>query len=147
MSGVPLINPRPRVLYAREQDLSVEAFAQLLSETTLGPTRPLDDQPRLRQMLAGANLILTARLDRPDRRIVGIARGVTDFAWCCYIAELAVSASAQGLGIGKGLLDEARRQLGPTVTLTLVSVPEAVGFYQRAGMEPVPDTFKYQRER
>lgn len=138
---------RPRVLYAREQDLPVEAFCTLLSETTLGPTRPLADRPRMQQMLDGAGLILTARLDEPGRRLVGVARCVTDFAWICYVSELAVSESAQGLGIGKGLLDEARRFCGPAVTVTLVSVPAAVGFYQRIGMVPVADAFKYQRER
>ena len=142
-----MTEPSTSVLYAREQDLSVDAFVQVLSETTLGPTRPLADRPRMQQMLAGANLILTARLDRPDRRLVGLARCVTDFAWICYVSELAVSESAQGLGIGRGLLDEARRLCGPEVTVTLVSVPEAVGFYERVGMAPAPNTFKYPRER
>jgi len=146
LGGVSLNDARRRVLYAREQDLGLDDFARVLAETTLGPTRPLDDRPRLQRMLAGANFILTARLDQPGRPLVGVARGVTDFAWCCYIAELAVSEKAQRLGIGKGLLDEARRLLGPQVTLTLVSVPEAVDFYERAGMQLVPNTFKYQRE-
>jgi hypothetical protein len=29
----------------------------------------------------------------------------------------------------------------------LISVPEAVGFYERAGMAHVPDAFWYKRER
>ncbi len=57
--------------------------------------------------------------------MVGVARGVTDHVWCCYIAELAVVASAQGLGSGQGLLAEARRLLGPQVSLILVYVPNA----------------------
>lgn len=142
-----MMEQQARVLYAREQDLPVDAFSGLLAETTLGPTRPLADRERMQRMLDGAALILTARLDEPGRRLVGIARCVTDFAWICYVSELAVSESAQGLGIGRGLLDEARRVCGPTVTVTLVSVPEAVGFYERAGMAPVADAFKYQRVR
>jgi ribosomal protein S18 acetylase RimI-like enzyme len=63
-----------------------------------------------------------------------------------YLSELAVSPSAQGLGIGKGLLDEARRQLGPTVSLILLSVPKAAGFYERVGMVRLPDAFWYRRE-
>ena len=42
-------------------------------------------------------------------------------------------------------MDEARRQLGPKVSLMLISVPEAAGFYERAGMERVADTFWYRR--
>src|SRR5688572_32732632 len=96
-------------------------------------------------MLSGAGLIVTARLDRPGRPIVGVARCLTDSSWCCYLTELAVSASAQGLGIGKGLLDEARRQIGPQVSLILASVPEAVGFYHRMGMAPLANAFWYKR--
>jgi len=97
-------------------------------------------------MLASAGLIVTARLSQPARPLIGVARGITDFAWCCYLAELAVCASAQGLGVGKGLLDEARRQLGPRVSLILASVPDAVGFYERIGMPRMPDAFCYRRE-
>ena len=98
-------------------------------------------------MLSAADLIVTARLAEPGSPLVGIARGVTDFAWCCYLSELAVSRSAQGLGIGRGLLGEARRRLGPDVALILASVPEAVGFYERAGMERIADAFWYRRKR
>jgi ribosomal protein S18 acetylase RimI-like enzyme len=138
---------KPAILYAREVTLDAAEFRRVLDESGLGTTRPIDDEPRLRAMLAGANLIVTARLDQPGHPLVGVARGVTDFAWSCYLSELAVSFSAQGLGIGKGLLDETRRQLGPQVSLILLSVPDAVGFYERAGMARVPDSFWYRRER
>lgn len=135
----------PRVLYAREPALSVAEFRQVLEESGLGATRPVDDEPRLQAMLAAADLVLTARLDTPDAPLVGVARAITDFAWCCYLTELAVSASAQGLGIGKGLLEEARRQLGPKVSLVLASMPDAVGFYHRMGMAPLANAFWYKR--
>jgi ribosomal protein S18 acetylase RimI-like enzyme len=61
------------------------------------------------------------------------------------LSDLAVSKSTQGLGVGKGLLDEARRVLGPRVSLILVSVPEAVGFYQRAGMTDLANAFWCKR--
>ncbi|TIP79894.1 MAG: GNAT family N-acetyltransferase, partial [Mesorhizobium sp.] len=48
---------------------------------------------------------------------------------------------------GKGLLDEARRQLGPSVAMSLISVPDAVGFYERIGMARMPDAFWFGRER
>jgi ribosomal protein S18 acetylase RimI-like enzyme len=134
------------VLYAREPTLDVAEFRRVLMESGLGATRPIADEPRLAAMLSSAGLIVTARLEQPERPLVGVARGVTDFSWCCYLAELAVCASAQGLGIGKGLLDEARRQLGPRVSLVLASVPDAVGFYERIGMPRMADTFCYRRD-
>ena len=138
---------RNRVSYAREPGLSVAEFQRVLLESGLGATRPIGDEARLGMMLSAADLVLTARLGAPDGPLVGIARCVTDFAWCCYLSELAVCASAQGLGVGKGLLDEARRQLGPGVTVLLVSVPDAVGFYERAGMDRIPDAFWHRRRR
>ena len=138
---------RPKILYASEPALYAAEFRRVLEESGLGATRPVDDAARLKAMLAHADLVLTARLDAPGRPLVGVARGVTDFSWVCYISELAVSQSAQGLGIGKGLLDEARRQLGPSVAIALISMPDAVGFYERIGMAHMPDAFWFGRER
>ncbi len=97
-----------------------------------------------------------ARSGRPRghgaRSIVPIARrwsawraAITDFSWCCYLSELAVSASAQGLGVGKGLIDETRRLIGPRVSLVLASMPDSVGFYERIGMPRQADTFWFKR--
>jgi ribosomal protein S18 acetylase RimI-like enzyme len=136
-----------KVLYASEPKLDVAEFRRVLVESGLGETRPIDDEARLKTMLSNANLVLTARLDSEGKPLVGVARGVTDFSWVCYISELAVSASAQGLGIGKGLMDEARRQLGPSVAISLISMPDAVGFYERIGMTRMTDAFWFSRKR
>lgn len=136
-----------RVLYGREQSVTAEEFRRVLAESGLGATRPIDDEARLNAMIAGSNLIVTARLNEPGTPLVGIARCVTDFSWCCYLSELAVSSSAQRLGIGKGLLDETRRQIGPLVSLILLSMPDAVGFYERVGMAPMSHAFWFKRER
>lgn len=134
-----------RVFYAREADLPVAAFRQVLIESGLGAIRPIEDEARLQAMLSAADLVVTARLDGPQGELVGVARCVTDFCWCCYLSDLAVSPRTQGQGVGRGLLDETRRQLGPQVALMLASVPEAAGFYESVGMERVADAFWYRR--
>ncbi|WP_296747086.1 GNAT family N-acetyltransferase [Mesorhizobium sp.] len=134
------------ILYASEPTLDVAEFRRVLVDSGLGKVRPVDDEARLKTMLDNANLLLTARFDRPDRRLVGVARGMTDFSWVCYISDLAVSSAAQGLGVGKGLMDEARRHLGPSVAISLISMPDAVGFYERIGMKAVP-AFWFGRQR
>jgi ribosomal protein S18 acetylase RimI-like enzyme len=141
------VNEPARIRYAQEPNLDVAEFRRVLAESGLGAIRPIDDEARLQTMLSAADLIVTARLEQPGRPLLGIARCITDFSWCCYLSELAVCPSAQGLGVGKGLLDEARRQLGPTVSLILLSVPAATGFYERVGMTRMPDAFWYRRER
>lgn len=134
------------VSYNTEPGLTAEEFARVLTESGLGAQRPVSDKAKLSAMLAASSLILTARLNHPAGELVGVARCIGDFAWCAYVSELAVSPSAQGVGIGKGLLAHAREELGPQVSLILISVPEAVGFYENEGMERLPDAFWYRRE-
>jgi ribosomal protein S18 acetylase RimI-like enzyme len=141
--SAPAMTEHPTVLYAIEPTLPVAEFRQMLVDSGLGSIRPVDDLPRLEVMLKSADLIVTARR---AGTLVGVARGMTDFSWICYISEVAVSRDAQGLGIGKGLLDETCRRLGPQVALVLASVPNAVGFYERFGMERVADAFWYRRK-
>ena len=57
---------------------------------------------RIERMLAHANLIITAR---QDGRLVGFARSLTDFCFCCYLSDLAVDKACQGQGIGRALTE------------------------------------------
>lgn len=136
-----------RIVCDLEPALEVDEFRRVLVESGLGATRPVDDRPRLRAMLSAADLVLTARRDEPGRALVGVARGITDSAWCCYIAELAVCASAQRLGVGRALLEAARQHLGPQVSVVLHSMPDAAAFYERIGMGRVEHAFWFPRER
>lgn len=124
--------------------VSVDEFRSLLLDSGLAARRPVDEPDRLAAMLANSNVIVTARL---NNELVGIARSVSDLAFCCYLADLAVSRHAQGRGIGAKLIEETRRHVGPTVSVILNAVPEAVEFYQRIGMAALPDCFRHRRER
>lgn len=134
-----------RIVYDAEPDLDVAAFRHVLVESGMDAVRPVDDELRLRAMLTKADIIVTARLAHPGRPIVGLTRGVTDFNWVCYLAEVAVCKSAQRLGVGKGLLEEVRRQLGPRVSVFLASVPESAEFYERIGMTRLDHGFFFKR--
>lgn len=136
----------PRVAYQLEPGLRADEFAAVLTDSGLGATRPVQDLDRLAAMLRAANPLVTARLVSGENRLVGVLRGISDGAWCCYVSELAVSRTAQGLGIGTGLLDRARRQVGPRVSLILASMPESVGFYERIGMPRLEHAYWYRRE-
>jgi len=133
------------VVCAREPDLPLEAFRRILLESGLGATRPIDDGPRLRQMLAGASLVVSARAR--DGNLLGVARCLSDGAWVAYLAELAVTRSAQGKGVGRQLLQAVRAELGPRVTLVLASMPDAVAFYEKVGMPRMADVFFYSRQQ
>src|SRR5690349_20589183 len=120
------------VVYAQEQNLSAEEYAAVVAETTMRDRRPLANRERIARMLAGSNLIVTAR--DADGNILGLARCMSDTAWICYCSDLAVKESAQGRGVGRGLLDKCTELLGPRIGLVLVSYPESASFYEQIGM-------------
>ncbi|MEE4417552.1 GNAT family N-acetyltransferase, partial [Klebsiella pneumoniae] len=79
------------------------------------------------RMIANANLIVTAR---KAHQLVGVSRALTDFAYCCYLSDLAVDRQYQGHGIGKRLIAETRRFAGPESMCLLLSAPDSIGFYK-----------------
>ncbi|MHB1205570.1 MAG: GNAT family N-acetyltransferase [Rhodospirillaceae bacterium] len=130
------------IKYAAEPDLSVEEFRLLLVDSGLGARRPVDDVERLGHMLRHADLIIAARR---NRALVGVARSLTDQVYCCYLSDLAVAKAVQGGGIGKALIEETRKHLGPKVSVILAAAPEAVGFYEAIEMPRLLDCFWYRR--
>lgn len=131
------------IAYGIEPDLDVAEFRRVLVESGLAPRRPADDVSRLSRMLAAADLVVTARRDGV---LVGVARTLTDFSFCAYLSDLAVCASAQGLGIGRGLIAATREAVGPQASLLLTAAPDAITFYEHIAMPRVPDAFRYDRE-
>jgi GNAT superfamily N-acetyltransferase len=118
------------IVYARDPTISVDDYVDVVGNSALGSNRPLGDRERVAAMLAGADLIVTARL---DGRCVGLARCLTDFAWVAYCADLAVHGDFQGRGIGRALLEKCREELGDGVGMALLSMPDAKAFYDRVG--------------
>jgi GNAT superfamily N-acetyltransferase len=121
------------VVYAQDQGLSADDYVAVVGSTYMRERRPLGNRARIDAMLRGANLIVSAR--EADGTILGLARGMSDGAWVCYIADLVVLDGQQGRGIGTGILDECTRIVGPGVTLALIAYPQAATYYQRIGME------------
>ncbi|WP_035692402.1 GNAT family N-acetyltransferase [Azospirillum halopraeferens] len=130
------------VVYAIEPDLTADAFIDVLERSGLAERRPVADRPRMEGMLRGASLIVTARA---GGTLVGVARSVSDFAYCCYLSDLAVDRAVQGRGIGRELIRRTRDAVGPGVTCLLLSAPKAVTFYEAAGLERHSDCFLFTR--
>ena len=131
------------IAYAREDNLGADEYIAVVGSS--GLNRPLDDRARVERMLAQANLIVTAR---EDGRLVGLARSLTDFCFCCYLSDLAVDKDCQGKGIGKRLIEETRREAGgPLTTTLLLSAPTAMSFYQGMKMPHADNCFLYRREK
>jgi ribosomal protein S18 acetylase RimI-like enzyme len=130
-------------VYAREDHLGADEYIDVVRKS--GLNRPIADRGRIERMLAHANLIVTARR---DGRLVGLARSLTDFCFCCYLSDLAVDKACQGQGIGRRLIEETRMQAGGALTTTLLlSAPTAVSYYQGIKMPKADNCYLYRRER
>lgn len=109
-----------------------------------GIRRPVDDSDRLSAMIRHASLVITAWR---SGRLVGVARSLTDFSYCCYLSDLAVDHDLQGAGIGTELVRRTKAAAGEHSMLLVLSAPDAMGFYPKIGMEPVDNGWVIKRTR
>jgi GNAT superfamily N-acetyltransferase len=107
-----------------------------------GIRRPTGDLPRMARMLEHGNLLLTAW---DAERLVGVARGLTDFSYCCYLSDLAVDRAYQRSGIGRELLRRAQAMVGPQASFLLLAAPEAMEYYPKLGFTAVENGWIIQR--
>lgn len=126
------------ITYSYDAPVSALEFIEVLNRSTLGARRPIDDVACVQGMLDHANLFVTARAGNV---LVGVARSVTDFHFCCYLSDLAVDEHYQRHGIGKELIRRTQSRLGPKCTLILLSAPAAVDYYPHIGFERHPQAW------
>ena len=125
------------IRYCIGNDFTLGQVIELYQASTLGERRPIHDRRRMATMLKNANLIVTA-WDR--RRIVGIARALTDFAYVTYLSDLAVRASYQRMGIGKELMRRTQAA-APRAKIVLLAAPAAEKYYPHVGFTHHPQAW------
>ena len=108
-----------------------------------GIKRLTDNLPRIARMFAAPCLLLSAWV---DNQLVGLARSLTDYAYCCYLSDLAVDKQYQGLGIGKELVQRTQAIIGDEVSLILLSAPDAMSYYPTLGFEPAGNAYVIRRK-
>ena len=116
--------------YRTNHPVSRAQFIALLQKTSLGARRPLAEAERIDAMLQNADLLISAW---DDDRLVGIARAVTDYAYCCYLSDLAVDEAWQRRGIGQELLATLKQALHPQCKIILLAAPQATDYYPHIG--------------
>lgn len=125
------------LVYRVGNNLDMDVVIELYEASTLGQRRPIQDRERMATMLRNANLVVTAW---EGDLLVGIARSVTDFAYCTYLSDLAVRLSHQRQGIGRELIRRTR-EMGGEATVILLSAPAASGYYPRLGLTQHPSAW------
>lgn len=119
------------ISYRDNAQLHLDQFVELYRASTLGERRPVDELDRMRRMLENASVIISAW---HGELLVGIARAVSDFAYCTYLSDLAVRLSHQRMGIGKELMRRVQAA-APDATVILLAAPKAVEYYPHVGFE------------
>lgn len=130
--------------YATEPDLSAQEFIDVLNRSGLGVRRPVDQPERISRMIQYASLMVTAR---ENGRLIGIARSVCDFAYCCYLSDLAVDAAFHGRGVGKRLIEITQELAGEESMVLLLEAPMAKGYYEHVGFSHSDNAWMLPRKK
>eukprot|EP01133_Synstelium_polycarpum_P022109 gene22109-26539_t len=149
LPGKTAMHPPPAAIIAHVRH-NFEAMKNLPVEYRHNfPLDPVDvvpaeaDLPRIARMVAAPGLLLSAWV---DGKLVGLARSLTDHAYCCYLSDLAVDKQYQGLGIGKELVRRTRAVIGDDVSLILLSAPDAMSYYPTLGFEAAGNAYVIRRK-
>jgi len=121
-----------KIHYEHSRQIRDDEFVDLLRRSTLAERRPVDDPNCIRAMLQHANLLCTAW---DGSKLVGVARSVTDFEYCCYLSDLAVDEDYQKAGIGRELIRLTRSRLGNKAKIILLAAPAAEAYYPKIGFD------------
>lgn len=116
------------IIYRSDKIPSADQIIELYNSS--GLPRPTTDKERIQKMYDNSNLVVTA-WDKD--LLVGVSRCITDWAWSCYLADLAVHPDYKKNGIGKKLVQLTKEKLGEESMILLLSVPTAMEYYPKIG--------------
>ncbi len=132
------------IAYKKNATITPGQFVDILERSGLAERRPVDDATCIAGMVTNGNLTITAW---NGKTLVGIARSVTDFFYCCYLSDLAVDRDCQRQGIGRELIARTRAELGQRCSIILLSAPKAVDYYPHIGMQRHPQAWVLEGKR
>ncbi len=133
--------PLNEIKYKINESLPVTAIVEVFRSS--GIIRPIQDTERIKTMFLNSNLVISAWL---NDEVIGISRSLTDFAYCCYLSDLAVKKEYQHKGIGKRLIEITKEKIGDKAMLLLLAAPNAMNYYSKIGLEKVQNGFIIKRQ-
>lgn len=135
-------------VYRDNERLKFEEYLDFLKRCDLGSQYPKQNfEARIRKLLASVDVCITARMEAG--KLIGVAMGVTDWAYFFFLTELGVDREFQKQGIGRELLSRAHAKAGGEADITMVTISndEAFGFYESCGLQNRRELYvKYCRD-
>ncbi|HXA46291.1 MAG TPA: GNAT family N-acetyltransferase [Burkholderiaceae bacterium] len=128
------------ITFSNDRKISAAQLADVFRRS--GIRRPIDDLARIEKMLRRADILVTAW---DGEHLIGVARGLSDFSYCCYLSDLAVDREYQQAGIGKTLVEMVQAAIGEQACLLLLAAPEAQGYYPKIGFEAAHNAWIIKR--
>lgn len=129
------------ITYEKRSHLNEDIVIQLFAAS--GIARPIDQPSRIHEMLSNSDLIYTA-WDQDE--LVGIARCITDFSYCCYLSDLAVHKDYQDKKIGTTLIHCVEEEIGDEVSLILLASEAAIDYYPKVGFAKAENAYIKKRK-
>jgi len=129
-----------QIRYETGRKITADEFVDLLRRSTLAARRPVEDRERVEEMLAKATLLCTA-WNGTGNLLIGVARSLTDFSYCCYLSDLAVDVAYQKQGIGRELVRLTCGALHPNCKVILLAAPAAQNYYSTLGFTQHPSAW------
>jgi len=128
------------IIYRTDSVPDIEQIIDVYNDS--GLKRPTTDKERIKKMYVNSNLIITAW---DNDTLVGIARSLTDFCYCCYLSDLAIKKVYQKKGIGEALIEMTKNAIGKQTALILLAAPSAMTYYPKVGFEKIENGFIIKR--
>lgn len=130
------------ITYRTNAALEAHQLSELFKAS--GIKRPVEDLNRIKKMIDNSNLVVTAW---DGDKLVGIARALSDYSYCCYLSDLAVDKEYQKQGIGHELVNEVQKLAGEESNLLLISAAEAMEYYPKIGFDKCGNAFIIHRKK
>lgn len=129
------------ITYGKRSSLNELEVIELFQSS--GISRPIGQPSRIKEMILNSDFIYTAW---ENEKLVGIARCVTDFSYCCYLSDLAVHRDYQHKKVGKTLIEYVEKEIGDEVTLVLLASESAMDYYPKIGFDKAENAYIKKRK-
>lgn len=129
------------ITYGKRSTLNEADVIELFAAS--GIVRPINQPARIKEMILNSDLIYTAW---DADKLVGIARCVTDFSYCCYLSDLAVHKDYHNEKIGATLIACVEKAIGDEVSLILLASESAMAYYPKVGFDQAPNAYIKKRK-